>query len=163
MSPSKLWGGRFSKPTAREIERFTHSLDIDRQIGREDITGSIAHARMLGKQRIIPPADAKKLVSSLQKLLKEWDAGKIRLDPSAEDIHTVIQKEIERRAGKSAGRLHTARSRNDQVVTAFKLHCNERLTQINSQLKTLQQAILKQAEKNQTLLMPGYTHWRHSR
>lgn len=162
MSQSKLWGGRFTKPTAKAVERFTHSLEIDRRIGREDITGSIAHARMLGKQKIIPSADAKKLVASLQKLLKDWDAGKVRLDPSAEDIHTVIQKEIEKRAGKSAGRLHTARSRNDQVVTAFKLHCNERLALIELQLKSLQQAILNQAQKNQTLLMPGYTHWRHA-
>ena len=159
---SKLWGGRFSKPTAKEVEKFTHSLAVDRQIGREDIAGSIAHARMLGKERIIPSSDAKKLVAALQKLLKDWDAGKVRLDPSAEDIHTVVQKETQKRAGKSAGRLHTARSRNDQVVTAFKLHCANRLYKIQSQLKSLQQTILAQAQKNQTLLMPGYTHLRHA-
>jgi argininosuccinate lyase len=158
----KLWGGRFSTGTDDAVEKFSHSLSFDRRLARYDILGSIAHARMLGKTRIIPAADSKRLVSGLQALLKEAARGKLRLDESSEDIHTAIQLALEKKAGASVERLHSARSRNDQVVTAFRLYSKEKLRELIAAVTQLQKKILAQADATKNLVMPGYTHIRHA-
>ncbi len=158
----KLWGGRFSKPTSAAVERFTHSLNVDRRMAREDLLGSLAHARMLGKTGIIPRKDSARLVKVLSSLLKEAERGKLRLDNSAEDIHSAIQILIEKKAGPAAGRLHTARSRNDQVVTSFRLHSARRIADLEKGTLALQKKLLSQAQSAGNLVMPGYTHWRHA-
>ncbi len=160
--PNKLWGGRFSKATSRTVERFTHSLNVDQRMAREDLLGSIAHARMLGKSRIIPRKDAARLVKVLTSLLKEAERGKLRWDPNAEDIHSAIQTLVEKRAGAAAGRLHTARSRNDQVVTSFRLYSARRIETIERSILSVQKKLLAQAKSAGALTMPGYTHWRHA-
>lgn len=158
----KLWGGRFSKPTSRAVERFTHSLNVDQRMAREDLLGSIAHARMLGKSGIIPRKDSARLVKALSSLLREAEQGKLRWDPSAEDIHSAIQTLVEKKAGSAAERLHTARSRNDQVVTSFRLHSARRIETIERSLLAVQKKLLAQAQSAGALTMPGYTHWRHA-
>ncbi len=159
---TKLWGGRFSKSTSRTVERFTHALNVDQRMAREDLLGSIAHARMLGKTRIIPSKDSARLVKVLTSMLRDLDRGKLRWDSKAEDIHSAIQTLIEKRAGPAAQRLHTARSRNDQVVTSFRLHSARRIDELNQRLLTLQKKLLGQARSAGNLVMPGYTHWRHA-
>ncbi len=158
----KLWGGRFTGKTAQAVERFSHSLSVDRRLASYDLLGSIAHARMLGKTRIIPASEAAALVRALQTFLKESQRGKFVPDPRAEDIHTAIQWALEKRVGPKAQRLHTARSRNDQVVTAFRLFCKDRIRSVNDSIRRLQREILHQARKAGGLTMPGYTHLRHA-
>ncbi len=158
----KLWGGRFSASTHKAVEKFSHSFSFDRRLARFDLLGSIAHARMLGKTGIIPRSDSEKLVRGLSSLLKAHDQGKLKLDPSAEDVHTAIQTTLARKEGRAAERLHTARSRNDQVVTAFRLYCKSVLAETIGAVTRLQKAILAQAEQAGNLVMPGYTHIRHA-
>lgn len=162
MTSKKLWGGRFSRPTSEVIERFTHSLSVDGRLARQDLLGSIAHAKMLGQARIIPRADASRLVRTLQKLLREQGRGKLKLDPSAEDVHTAIQSLIASKAGAAAERLHSGRSRNDQVVTDLRLYCKEKIAAVSGQVLQLQRRVLAEAERAEGLLMPGYTHIRHA-
>ena len=131
-------------------------------MAREDLLGSLAHARMLGKTGIIPRADSRKLVKTLQSLLKELERGRLRWDAGAEDIHSAIQSLIEKKAGAAAQRLHTARSRNDQVVTSFRLYCAGQASALDRAVLSLQQRILSQAQSARNLVMPGYTHWRHA-
>lgn len=159
---NKLWGGRFSRGTAQEIERFSHSFHVDSRLARYDLLGSIAHARMLGKTGVIPKADSNRLVSTLIRMLKDLDRGRLMLDSSAEDVHTAIQMVLEKRAGAAGQRLHTARSRNDQVVTSFRLYGKDALARVNQSAQKLQQAILAQAQKAKALTMPGYTHLHHA-
>lgn len=144
------------------MERFTHSLAVDRRLLRHDLLGSLAHARMLGKTKIIPASGARTLIRVLESLVKQERQGKLRLDPSAEDVHTAIQLLVYKKAGRAAGCLHTARSRNDQVVTALRLYCKEKIRFFQGSISTLQKAILKQAEKARGQLIPGYTHLRHA-
>lgn len=158
----KLWGGRFRGKTHQAVEQFTHSLNVDQRMAREDLLVSIAHARMLGKSGIIPRKDSARLVKALTSLLKEAEQDKLRWDPSAEDIHSAIQTLVEKKAGAASGWLHTARSRNDQVVTSFRLHSARRIETIEWSLLSVQKKLLAQAQSAGTLTMPGYTHWRHA-
>lgn len=159
---SKLWGGRFRGKTDPAVERFTHSFDVDRRLARYDLLGSIAHARMLGRRRIIPASDSAKLIRGLQALLRQLGQGTLKLDPKAEDVHTAIQQVLEKKVGASAGRLHTARSRNDQVVTALRLYTHEQLHEQAGSIRNLQREILQQASACEGLIIPGYTHLRHA-
>ena len=159
---SKLWGGRFQSKTHPAVERFSHSFAVDSRLARHDLLGSIAHARMLGRRRIIPKADSVRLVKGLNALLRELERGRLKLNPTAEDIHTAIQQALEKRIGSSAGKLHTARSRNDQVVTAFRLYAHEQLHEQAAAVRILQKQILQQAAACRELVIPGYTHWRHA-
>lgn len=162
MSGPKLWGGRFSKPTSKTVEKFSHSLNVDGRMAREDLLGSIAHARMLGKSKIIPSKDSAKLVRTLQSMLRQLEQGKLKWNAGAEDIHTAIQSLIEKKAGSAAQRLHSARSRNDQVVTSFRIHTARRAQELERKILTLQKQLLTQARSAGSLAMPGYTHWRHA-
>ena len=162
MSNAKLWGGRFSGRTHRAVERFTHSLSVDQRLARFDLLGSIAHARMLGKQKILSKGDSARLVRGLTALLKKSEQGSLKIDPKSEDIHSAIQSALEKKVGPAAQRLHTARSRNDQVVTSFRLYCADAATRVSGNLRNLEQVILHQAQSAGNLMMPGYTHVRHA-
>ena len=161
-SSKKLWGGRFSRPTHAAIERFTRSLSVDSRLARHDLLGSIAHARMLGSARIIPLKDSQRLVRALQALLGDVEKGRFRPDPAAEDIHSAIQTALEKKGPGAAQRLHAARSRNDQVVTALRLYCGEQGWNLNAAVKSIQKELVRQADAVQEILMPGYTHLRHA-
>ena len=145
---SKLWGGRFSKKSDPLADQFTFSISYDHRLAKYDVVGSIAHARMLSKQGIIPKIDAAKIIAGLKKILLQIEAGKFKYDPKAEDIHTDIQNRLKLIVGKPADKLHTARSRNDQVVLDMKLYCRYEMVFLIKTITHLQKAILGFANKN---------------
>lgn len=155
---SKLWGARFDKKSDQLADQFTFSIGYDHRLAKYDVIGSIAHAQMLGKQRIIPKSDAAQIVAGLKKLLQQIERGKFEYDPYAEDIHTNIQNRLKGLIGKPADKLHTGRSRNDQVVLDIKLYCLEHLLYMVFTIENLQKAILSFAQKNSDAIIPGYTH-----
>ncbi len=154
----KLWGTRFSKKTSALTDKFTSSIAFDQRLAKYDILGSMAHAKMLGKQKIIPTADAKKIVKGLNVLLKDVISGRFKFDPSAEDIHSNIQELLLKKIGSSADKLHTARSRNDQIALDVKLYLKDEGENILDFITQLQGAILKFAKANSRVIIPGYTH-----
>lgn len=154
----KLWGGRFADATARSVEAFTASIDVDVRLYRHDIRGSIAHARMLAKQRIIPASDARKIVRGLQAIEREIDGGKFKFSQADEDIHMNIERRLTELIGPAGGKLHTARSRNDQVALDMRLYLRDEVTNIIAGLQTLRLELARSAKKNIDVIMPGYTH-----
>jgi argininosuccinate lyase len=154
----KPWGGRFQKPMAKNVEKFTSSIHYDQRLYRYDIEGSIAHATMLAGQGIIGRDEAKKIVSSLRNILTDIEKGKIKFNPSDEDIHMAIEKELTGRIGKTGGKLHTARSRNDQVVLDVRLFLRTEVELILVELVLLQNRLVKLAKNEIKAIMPGYTH-----
>ena len=155
---SKLWGGRFSAGTAASVEAFTASIDIDRRLYRHDIRGSIAHARMLAKQRIIPASDARKIVRGLQAVEREIDAGKFVFSRADEDIHMNIERRLTELIGAAGGKLHTARSRNDQVALDMRLYLRDEVKSVMAGLGTLRRELAAAATNHLDVIMPGYTH-----
>ena len=155
---SKLWGARFDKKSDWLADLFTFSISYDYRLAKYDVVGSIAHAQMLAKQGIIPKTDAAKIVAGLKKILLKIDTGKFRFDPKAEDIHTEIQNQLKALIGKPADKLHTARSRNDQVVLDMKLYAKDEIAQLIAAVAQLQKAILDFANKNRDVIIPAYTH-----
>ncbi|MBI3602475.1 MAG: argininosuccinate lyase [Candidatus Omnitrophica bacterium] len=155
---SKLWGARFDKKSHPLADQFTFSISYDYRLAKYDVIGSIAHAQMLGKQGIIPKSDATKIVAGLKKLLAQIKSGKFKYDPKAEDIHTDIQNRLKGLIGKPADKLHTARSRNDQVVLDVKLYCLDEINGLLVAITGLQKAIVGFGKKNQEVIIPGYTH-----
>jgi len=149
-----LWGGRFSKPLDERALRYTTSLPVDRRLFEWDVLGSIAHARMLGRVGIIPSADASALVEGLSGLLQEPPP----LDGPYEDIHSLIEAELARRIGEPAARLHTARSRNDQIATDMRLFARAALIEGISGVIDLQAVLVDAAAANVEVIVPGYTH-----
>ncbi|HEY6009502.1 MAG TPA: argininosuccinate lyase [Geobacteraceae bacterium] len=158
MAHEKLWGGRFTQPTDRFVEEFTASIDFDKRLYHQDIRGSIAHAQMLGKQGIIPQADVEKIVRGLQDILERIEAGKFDFDVSLEDIHMNIEARLSERIGEAGKRLHTGRSRNDQVALDIRLYLRDEIIEISAYLDMLLDALITQAEGNLDVIMPGYTH-----
>ncbi|AJF05752.1 argininosuccinate lyase [Geoalkalibacter subterraneus] len=154
----KPWAGRFTQPTDQFVEEFTASIDFDKRLYRYDIQGSIAHARMLAKQQIITEEDATTIIAGLEAILKDIEAGEFEFKVSLEDIHMNIEARLIERVGPVGGKLHTARSRNDQVALDIRLYLRDELRQIRQYLDCLQEALLGQAEKNLGVIMPGYTH-----
>ncbi|HYR03566.1 MAG TPA: argininosuccinate lyase, partial [Syntrophobacteria bacterium] len=154
----KLWGGRFSQPTDKFVEEFTASIDFDKRLYHQDIRGSIAHARMLGKQGIIPMADVEKIIHGLQGILEQIEAGKFDFSVSLEDIHMNIEARLSARIGEAGKRLHTGRSRNDQVALDIRLYLRDEIVEISAYLDLLIDSLLFQAESNLDVIMPGYTH-----
>jgi argininosuccinate lyase len=155
---NKLWGGRFASGTADSVEAFTASIAIDARLYRHDIMGSIAHARMLAKQRIIPATDAAKIVRGLQSIQREIDGGKFVFSPADEDIHMNIERRLTDKIGPAGGKLHTARSRNDQVVLDMRLYLRDEVKIIIDNLQALQRELARAAKKYLDVIMPGYTH-----
>ncbi|MDA1000939.1 MAG: argininosuccinate lyase [bacterium] len=155
---TKPWGGRFTAGTNPRVEGFTESVSFDQRLAAWDVRGSAAHAEMLGARGIIPRADARKIVSGLKAILREIEAGKFRFDPALEDVHMNIEAALTRRIGAAGGRLHTARSRNDQVATAVRLWLRDIIDETIAALEDIRRALLRQAEAGVDFIMPGYTH-----
>lgn len=159
---AKLWGGRFEGGTHEEVEAFGNSLDLDSRLCLADLRGSVAHAQMLAEQGILGDAEGKAIVAGLQGMIEAYRGGKLALDPAAEDIHSAIEAELKARVGEAAGKLHTARSRNDQVATACRLYLREESTALSSGLAALQDEIQKQAGAHIGTVLPGFTHLQHA-
>ncbi|MFZ5825708.1 MAG: argininosuccinate lyase [Bacillota bacterium] len=155
---TKLWGGRFTKAADKTAEGFTSSLAFDRRLYKQDIQGSIAHARMLGRQGIIPAADAALIEQGLREIEAEIEAGQFPFRQEYEDIHLNIEKRLIEKIGPAGGRLHTARSRNDQVVTDVHLWVKAEIQAVQRLVSDLQGALLDQATAHMGVIMPGYTH-----
>lgn len=155
---AKLWKGRFSKELDSRVNDFNSSVSFDSAMYREDITGSIAHVAMLGRQGIIAADDAKKIASELAAILDDIDEGRLTIDPEAEDIHMFVEEELTKRLGSTGKKLHTARSRNDQVAVDLRMYLRKRIDEICGMLRKLIETLVAIAEKNLETVMPGYTH-----
>lgn len=155
---TKLWGGRFAKGTDIMVEEFTSSISFDQRMYREDIAGSVAHARMLAKCGIIREEEAEAIITGLHSILADIEAGKFSFEISLEDIHMNIEKRLTERIGPVGGKLHTARSRNDQVAVDTHMYLKREIAAIGNLLTGLQAAIAEVAEKYKEVIMPGYTH-----
>lgn len=158
----KLWGGRFKKSQDPEFEEFSSSINFDYRLAKYDCLGSIAHAKMLGKCRVISKADSDALVKGLNAILKEIQSGKFKYDPDAEDIHTNIQNILGEIVGKAALKLHTARSRNDQVALDTRMYCKEKIGEIYDLIEVLQKSLVNFAQNNIDVIIPGFTHLQHA-
>jgi argininosuccinate lyase len=154
----KLWGTRFPKETSALTDKFTSSLYFDKRLAKYDILGSIAHAKMLGQQKIITFKDANSIVKGLNSILKDVEKGVFKFDNKSEDIHSNIQDALFKRIGEAAHKLHTARSRNDQVALDVRMYIKDEIEMLTDLVNALQGAILKFAEKNEKVILPGYTH-----
>ncbi|MDE7244609.1 MAG: argininosuccinate lyase, partial [Oscillospiraceae bacterium] len=154
----KLWGGRFRKETDSLVNDFNSSIQFDFRLYREDIEGSLAHAAMLAKQGIISQEDEEQIRQGLEGILADIEAGKIEFTADNEDIHMNVEALLTERIGAAGKRLHTARSRNDQVAVDLRLYLRRETGKIMGQILDLQAAILEQAERHQETVMPGYTH-----
>ena len=154
----KLWGGRFSKQTDEKVDDFNSSIRFDSRMYAQDIRGSQAHAEMLGRQGIIPKEDAELIVKTLGEILADIEDGKVEFHIDAEDIHMNIETILISRIGDVGKRLHTGRSRNDQVALDDRLYLRDEADVLRGMLTDLQKVILKLAEENLTTIMPGYTH-----
>ena len=153
----RMWGGRFRGELDPTVAAFTTSLPFDHRLYRADILGSIAHATMLGRRGIIPAEEAERIVGGLREILAEVDAGLLKI-AAAEDIHTFVESALRTRLGEAAGRLHTARSRNDQVATDLRIYLKGEIVKIVGRTVALQQVLLSVAETHPSVLIPGYTH-----
>ena len=158
MPKQKLWGGRFTQPTDKFVEEFTASIDFDKRLYHQDIRGSIAHARMLGKQGIISMDDMESIVHGLQEILRQIESGQFTFSVALEDIHMNIESRLSDKIGEAGKRLHTGRSRNDQVALDIRLYLRDEIVEISAYLDLLIDALIEQAEKNIQVIMPGYTH-----
>jgi argininosuccinate lyase len=154
----KAWGGRFAQPTDALVEAYTSSIAADARLLPYDIAGSIAHARMLGRQRIIPKKDADTIVRGLVEILEEYNRGAFKLRDDLEDVHMNVEARLAQKIGAVAGKLHTARSRNDQVATDFRMYAKHAADRVAGKLIDVQLALLELAEANKGAVMPGYTH-----
>ena len=154
----KLWAGRAQAATSKIADDFNSSIHIDCRMYRQDITGSLAHAAMLAAQGILSKADLDAITTGLEGILADLDSGALAIDPTAEDIHMFVEAELTKRIGDAGKRLHTARSRNDQVATDLRLYLRDACAGLQSQLKELLEAIYEQANANQDTILPGYTH-----
>ena len=155
---NKMWGGRFGEGPHRIMEEINASIDYDQRFYAQDIRGSQAHARMLAAQGIIASADAEQIVAGLDTIKADMDVGQFTFSRELEDIHMNIEARLADVIGKAAGRLHTARSRNDQVAVDFKLYIRDTIDHLSEQLADFQLALIEKAEANADTIMPGYTH-----
>ena len=155
---AKLWAGRAGKETSQLADDFNSSIGVDQRMYRQDIRGSMAHANMLAACGIISRADADTLIDALGAILDDLDSGALAIDPSAEDIHMFVEQVLTERLGDVGKRLHTARSRNDQVAVDLRMYLRDEAAVITEKLKALLAAVADQAEANVDTIMPGYTH-----
>jgi argininosuccinate lyase len=154
----KPWGGRFSQPTSELVEKFTESVSFDRRLAPHDVALSIAHVKMLARQKIVDESTAEKVVSALQEILEEVEKGEFDWKEELEDVHMNIESRLLEKVGEAGGVLHTARSRNDQVATDTRLYVRGEVQKVLSLLKDLRRAFVEQAERHIDIVMPGYTH-----
>lgn len=155
---SKLWGGRFTKKTDQLVEEYTASIMFDKELAEEDIQGSLAHVTMLGKQNILPADDVEKIKDGLHRVLQRIRRGDVEFTIGDEDIHMNIEKALIDDVGSVGGKLHTGRSRNDQVATDMHLWLRKRVVEFVDMLHKLQSALIEQAKANTDTILPGYTH-----
>lgn len=153
-----MWEGRFSKNLDKRTNDFNSSIKFDYKLYKEDIAGSIAHAKMLAKQNIIQKEDEDKIIFGLNSILKDIESGNLEFDPNAEDIHMFIESELTKRIGNSGKKLHTARSRNDQVALDVRMYLKKQNLEIIKNLKKLITTLIFKAKENTETIMPGYTH-----
>jgi argininosuccinate lyase len=158
----KAWGGRFQEATRSSVENFTESLSFDQRLYPYDIKGSIAHAGMLGEVGLISAADAQLIIEGLKAVAGDIEAGKVVFDPSFEDIHMLVEHLLTEKIGPAGKKLHTARSRNDQVATDIRLWLKDVGEKLHGQLRGLQKALLEKALSAEPLIMPGFTHLQHA-
>ena len=154
----KTWGGRFSGSTDARVEAFTESISFDKRLYRHDIQGSQAHARMLAEVGLLTAAEAEQIVTALNEIGADIDAGKMEYKISLEDIHTHIERALIAKLGDTGRKLHTGRSRNDQVVTDLKLWTRDAIDELDALLAELQRAFVESAERERGVILPGYTH-----
>ena len=154
----KMWAGRFSKALDKQADDFNSSIRFDCRMYAQDIRGSMAHAAMLAAKGILTAADAETIIAGLGEILEALQSGALAIDPAAEDIHMFVEAELTKRIGDTGKRLHTARSRNDQVALDLRLYLRDEAAEIVALLKTLLDAIASQAEQHKTTILPGYTH-----
>lgn len=154
----KPWGGRFEQPTDKLVEEFTESISFDRRLYRQDIEGSIAHCRVLAKAGIISPEEEGKIIEGLNSILADIEKGKFKISPELEDIHMAVEQELTRRIGKAGERLHSGRSRNDQVALDLRLWLRNEAGEVINLIGGLKEALLEAAEREMGTVMPGYTH-----
>ena len=155
---AQLWKGRFKKELAKETNDFNSSINFDCRMFEQDIKGSIAHATMLGATDIIDKGESEKIIGGLNDILTDIKSGKLEIDMQAEDIHTFVEAELTARLGQTGKRLHTARSRNDQVALDIRLTLRDEIDDIIAKLKTLVAILCNKAEEHKDTIMPGYTH-----
>jgi len=155
---SKTWGGRFAKPTDPRMERFSASVRVDGLLWAQDVRGSIAHARMLAREGIITPTEGEQLVKGLELIALELESGKLVLDPALEDVHTNIERRLGELAGSVAGKLHTGRSRNDQIATDLVLWMRDQISELRRALAELRGVLIERAGREVDIVLPGYTH-----
>src|SRR5258706_2572982 len=158
MSGNKMWGGRFKTGPAQIMEEITPSIDFDKRLAEEDLEGSRAHVRMLAERKIVSNQDCEIILKGLDQIGREIAEGKFQFKRSLEDIHLNIESRLAEIAGAAAGRLHTARSRNDQVATDFRLWVRKACARAGDGLRELQRALLVQADEHTATIMPGFTH-----
>jgi len=163
---NKLWGGAFDQATNREVELFTASIALDERLWKVDIQGSIAHARMLGQQGIIHKDESLKIIEALTLIEGELDRGfqegTLKFDPAAEDIHSEIENRLNEKLGVLAGKLHTARSRNDQVATDVRLYLRGKVESLSQDLREMQNWLITSATEHLETVLPGLTHTQHA-
>ncbi|MGB6541072.1 MAG: lyase family protein, partial [Xanthobacteraceae bacterium] len=155
---NKMWGGRFGSKPDPIMEEINASIDFDRHLYRQDIAASKAHAAMLGKTGIITAQDAKNIAHGLDTILSEIEAGKFTFKRALEDIHMNVESRLAELIGPAAGRLHTARSRNDQVATDFRLWVRDAIDRVDAALAAYQRALAARALEHAETVMPGFTH-----
>ena len=153
-----MWAGRFLKKSEEIADEFNSSIKFDKVMFEEDIRGSLAHATMLGKTGILPLSDVEKITDGLGGILEDIQSGKLVIDDKAEDIHMFIEAELTKRIGDAGKRLHTARSRNDQVAVDLRLYLRKKVEEVIELLKALAKVTLEKAKENVDTIMPGYTH-----
>ncbi|MBU2497765.1 MAG: argininosuccinate lyase, partial [Proteobacteria bacterium] len=154
----KVWGGRFREELDEGVDRFNASISFDKRLYAQDIAGSIAHCRMLGKQGIISDDEASKMIDALTEIKREMDRGEVVFDDSHEDIHTLVEKALVEKVGAVGEKLHTGRSRNDQISLDVRLYMREVITRVTALIKELQQVMIALSEENKEVIVPGYTH-----
>ena len=155
---AKMWAGRTAGETDRLADDFNSSIGFDSRMYRQDILGSMAHASMLGAKNIILPAEAEQLIDGLAGILSDLDSGTLAFDLSCEDIHMFVEQELTARLGDLGKKLHTARSRNDQVAQDMRMYLRDECVEISGRIRSLIEVLLEQARENREVIMPGYTH-----
>ena len=160
--PAKAWGGVFREPTDQRVERFTESVSFDRRLADDDIDGSIAHARMLAATGLVSVPEADAITQALEEIRADIRAGRFEFTVSREDIHLHIEAALTARLGDTGRKLHTARSRNDQVATDLRLHCRRAIDRLDAGLAEVQRAFVGFAEREDGVVIPGYTHLRRA-
>ena len=158
MSSNSMWGGRFQSAPAAIMEEINASIGFDKALWRQDIQGSKAHVAMLAQQGIVTQADAKAITDGLNQVAAEIEKGDFTFSRSLEDIHMNVESRLAKLIGAAAGRLHTARSRNDQVATDMRLYVRDTVDALDAQLADLQQALAEKALEHADAVMPGFTH-----